>query len=79
MDIDNHPAPQPAATSRTRIWLRRLAIAAACGPLALVSVLHTMGRTGDFGVLGEWYVLVPLTVAGLFAWGLIERAVAISK
>lgn len=76
MDIDSHRSPEPAATSPARIWLRRLVIAVACAPLALVSVLHTMGRSGDFGALGRWYVLVPLTVAGLFAWDLVERAIA---
>jgi len=37
-----------------RVWLRRLVIAAACLPLAAASVLHTMGRSGDFGLLGKW-------------------------
>ncbi|WP_436532963.1 hypothetical protein [Actinoplanes sp. HUAS TT8] len=59
-----------------RVWLRRLVIAVSCAPLAAVSVLHTMGRSGDFGVLGRWYVLLGLAVAGFFAWDLIEKAIA---
>ncbi|MBM2614604.1 hypothetical protein JIG36_03425 [Actinoplanes sp. LDG1-06] len=59
----------------TRTWIRRLMIALACAPLAVISILHTMGRTGDFGLLGKWYVMVPLAVAGFFAWTLVEKAV----
>ncbi|MBL7259730.1 hypothetical protein [Paractinoplanes lichenicola] len=58
------------------MWIRRVVIGLACLPLAAVSILHTMGRTGDFGVLGKWYVMVPLTVAGLLAWSLIEKAIS---
>lgn len=61
--------------SASTVWLRRLVIAVSCAPLAVVSVLHTMGRSGDFGVLGRWYVLLSLAVAGFFAWDLIERAI----
>ncbi|GIF22862.1 hypothetical protein Ate02nite_55920 [Paractinoplanes tereljensis] len=60
---------------QTPVWLRRVLIGASCVPLAMLSVLHTMGRSEDFGVLGKWYVMVPLTVASLFAWGLIEKTV----
>ncbi|MCY1145414.1 hypothetical protein OWR29_46060 [Actinoplanes sp. Pm04-4] len=57
-----------------RLWLRRVVLGLACLPLAAVSVLHTMGRTDDFGVLGEWYVMLPLTLAGVLAWTLVEKA-----
>lgn len=57
-----------------KLWLRRLVIAVSCLPLAAVSILHTMGRTDDFGVLGKWYVMVPLTLAGIAAWSLVEKA-----
>lgn len=60
-----------------RVWLRRLVIAAACLPLAEASVLHTMGRSGDFGLLGKWYVMGGLTVVLILGWELIEKAVRI--
>ena len=66
----------PAPLGRSRVWLRRLGIGVACAPLAVIGILHKMGRSGDFGVLGEWYVLVPLTLAALLAWHVIERATA---
>ncbi|MEV6345564.1 hypothetical protein [Actinoplanes sp. NPDC051851] len=59
-----------------RTWLRPLIIGVSCAPLAAITVLHTMGRSGDFGLLGKWYVMVPLAVAGYFAWTLIEKAIA---
>ncbi|GAA2593280.1 hypothetical protein GCM10010435_85310 [Winogradskya consettensis] len=62
--------------SPARIWLRRLVIAVSCAPLAALSVLHTMGRSEDFGVLGRWYVMVPLAVGCYFAWNLIEKAIS---
>ncbi|BCY11484.1 hypothetical protein [Actinoplanes sp. L3-i22] len=58
-----------------KMWVRRVVIGVSCAPLVLVSVLHTMGRSGDFGVLGRWYVLTGLAVAGFLAWGLVERAI----
>lgn len=73
--MDN-PSNETAPAGRARTWLRALVIAVACAPLAVISILHTMGRTGDFGVLGRWYVMVPLAVAGFFAWDLIEKAIA---
>ncbi|WP_430786322.1 hypothetical protein [Actinoplanes sp. G11-F43] len=71
MEIEGTTAP----VSTTRIWLRRVAVGLACVPFALFSLVHTMGRSGDFGVLGEWYVMTPLTIATLLAWGLIEKTV----
>ncbi|WP_127502567.1 hypothetical protein [Actinoplanes solisilvae] len=62
--------------SPARIWLRRLVIAASCLPLAAVTILHRMGRADEYGLLGEWYVMVPLTVAGVLGWMLIEKAIA---
>jgi len=59
---------------KNNLWLRRLVLGLACLPLAAISVLHTMGRTDEFGTLGEWYVMVPLAVAGLLAWALVEKA-----
>ncbi|MBB2944549.1 hypothetical protein FB565_004278 [Actinoplanes lutulentus] len=61
--------------SNKRVWLRYLVIAISCAPLAVISVVHTMGRTDDFGILGDWYVMVPLTVAAFLAWTLIEKAI----
>ncbi|MBU2664747.1 hypothetical protein KOI35_14685 [Actinoplanes bogorensis] len=63
-------------TGKTRTWIRRLVIGLACTPLAAIGVVHAMGRSGDFGVLGKWWVMVPLAVAGILAWELIEKAVA---
>ncbi|GAA2888553.1 hypothetical protein Acy02nite_70390 [Actinoplanes cyaneus] len=74
MEIDSGRTPENAPTSRTRTWIRRMVIAAACAPLSVITVLHTMGRSGDFGVLGRWYVVLPLTLLGVFAWALVEKA-----
>ena len=63
-------------TSTTRVWIRRIVVGVSLAPLAAISVLHTMGRSDDFGALGRWYVMVPLTVAALLAWGLVEKATA---
>ncbi|GAA2630248.1 hypothetical protein Adu01nite_41540 [Paractinoplanes durhamensis] len=49
-------------------------VGVACAPFAAIGFLHALGRSGDFGVLGKWYVMVPLAVAGFFAWHLIEKA-----
>ncbi|MCO8277285.1 hypothetical protein M1L60_42585 [Actinoplanes sp. TRM 88003] len=59
---------------KNSLWLRRIVLGLACLPLATISVLHTMGRTDDFGILGEWYVMLPLAAAGFLAWTLIEKA-----
>ncbi|GAB2621672.1 hypothetical protein Aab01nite_77450 [Paractinoplanes abujensis] len=59
-------------------WIRRVVIGLACLPVAAVSILHTMGRTGDFGVLGKWYVMLPLTLLGVLGWLLLERTVTAS-
>ena len=56
-------------------WIRPVVIGLACLPLALVTIVHKMGRSGDFGLLGEWYVMVPLTLLGVLAWLLVEKAV----
>jgi hypothetical protein len=63
-----------APDTSKRVWLRRLTMGAACVPLAVVGILHKMGRSDDFGVLGKWYVMIPLTIAGVFAWLLVEKA-----
>lgn len=65
-----------APAGRFRVWRRRVLLAVACLPLAAASVLHTMGRSGDFGLLGRWYVLTGLTVVSLLAWLLLEKTIA---
>jgi hypothetical protein len=70
------PVTASAPESRGRTWLRRLVIGVSGAPLAVVSVLHAMGRSGDHGPLGRWWVLMALAVAGFFARGLIEKAIA---
>jgi hypothetical protein len=60
------------------VWIRRVVIGLACLPVAAVSILHTMGRSGDFGVLGKWYVMLPLTLLGVLAWLLLEKTVSVS-
>jgi hypothetical protein len=62
--------------SRFHVWRRRIVIAIACLPLATAGVLHKMGRSGDFGILGRWYVMAALTAAGVLAWLLLEKAIA---
>ncbi|WP_250031030.1 hypothetical protein [Paractinoplanes maris] len=74
METTSAPTPETDDNGRRR-WLRRTVLGVACLPLAVIGVLHKMGRSDDFGVLGEWYVMVPLTVAGVFAWLLMEKAV----
>lgn len=64
MEIDN-----------PRVWWRRAVIGLACVPFALFSLVHTMGRSDDYGVLGEWYVMIPLALAIWAAWALIEKAI----
>ncbi|MFI5935864.1 hypothetical protein [Actinoplanes sp. NPDC051494] len=64
-----------AAPAPTRVWARRFAIGVACVPVAVLSVLHSMGRSADFGVLGRWYVMIPLTIAAVLAWQLVEKTV----
>lgn len=71
--MENTSTEAPATRKHT--WLRYLAIGASCAPLAVLSVLHTMGRTDHFGVLGKWYVLTPLAIASFFAWTLIEKTI----
>jgi hypothetical protein len=60
-------------TNKSR-WLRRLVLGVSLLPVAVLSTLHTMGRTEDFGVLGEWYVMLPLTLACVAGWLVVEKA-----
>jgi hypothetical protein len=53
--------------------LRRVGLVISLLPVAVLSTLHTMGRTGDFGVLGRWWVMVPLTLACVGAFALVEK------
>ncbi|WP_433825802.1 hypothetical protein ACQP2E_27280 [Actinoplanes sp. CA-015351] len=62
-------------TGNKRSWFRYLVIVISCAPLAVISMVHTMGRTDDFGILGDWYIMVPLSVAAFFAWPLVEKAI----
>ncbi|GLY04472.1 MULTISPECIES: hypothetical protein [Actinoplanes] len=71
MDSQNSPA--------RRVWLRRLVIAVSCIPFAAAGFLAAVGRSGDHGVLGEWYVLVPLAIVGFFSWDLIEKAIGTTR
>jgi len=64
------PAPAPV-----RAWVRRIVIGIACLPVAVLTVMHAMGRSGDFGALGRWYVMVPLTIACFLAWMFVEKTV----
>lgn len=64
----------PAPISTGRMVLRYGAIGVAVLLWAGFSLLHTMGRSDDFGVMGEWYVMTPLTIGVIAAWWLIEKA-----
>lgn len=57
------------------MWIRRVVIGLACLPIVVVTIVHTMGRSGDFGPLGEWYVMIPLTLLGVLALMLVEKTV----
>ncbi|GID32814.1 hypothetical protein [Paractinoplanes brasiliensis] len=57
------------------IWIRRILIGLSCLPVAVVTILHKMGLSGDYGVLGEWYVMLPLTALGVLALILVEKTV----
>ncbi|SDS46134.1 hypothetical protein [Actinoplanes derwentensis] len=76
MDIENAETPaETAPVSTARMWMRYVLVVIAGLPLAVVSLLHTMGRTDDFGVLGEWYVMLPLTLAAVCGWLFVEKVI----
>ncbi|MFG1604835.1 hypothetical protein [Actinoplanes sp. NPDC049265] len=62
--------------SRFHVWRRRIIIGVACLPVMTAGVLHKMGRSGDFGILGRWYAMAALTALGVLAWFLLEKAIA---
>ncbi|GAA1594236.1 hypothetical protein [Actinoplanes couchii] len=71
--MDDESTETPAPMSTGRMVFRYVAIGVAVLLFAGFSLLHTMGRSDDFGVMGEWYVMTPLAIGVIGAWWLIER------
>ncbi|HWS37649.1 MAG TPA: hypothetical protein VN408_33590 [Actinoplanes sp.] len=74
MNIEDTESAAVAPAGTARRLVRYLAIGIALALSGGLTLVHAMGRSDDYGVLGEWYVMTPVTVGVLLAGWLVEKA-----